>query len=275
MTVITTQTVVISAALANKNVDAPVIGWDNQVARGAIAATSEAAFFPANNLANPSTAERWQAASNTTQYLTFTTDPTRPCDYVGIARHNLGSNQNIISVEVPDPDNEGSWLEAVPETLLGSDAPALLRFEPGFFNQVRLRIQGGEDPARIAVVYVGKLLVLQRGLQPGHVPLPFALNDDVSSAMAESGDFLGRIVTRQALKTSVSVQLLEYNWFIEYMAPFVKAARTTPFFFAWMPTTYPDQIGYAWVTNDIRPDAVRMHFGIAVNVNMDLAALAL
>jgi hypothetical protein len=26
-----------------------------------------------------------------------------------------------------------------------------------------------------------------------------------------------------------------------------------PFFFAWSPLTYPDEVGYAWVTNDPQP----------------------
>jgi len=35
--------------------------------------------------------------------------------------------------------------------------------------------------------------------------------------------------------------------------PFVRSARQYPFFFAWRPQTFPLEVGYVWVEEDIRP----------------------
>ena len=40
------------------------------------------------------------------------------------------------------------------------------------------------------------------------------------------------------------------SWYRTNMVPFVEAGRETPFFFAWRPSSYPLEVGYAWLLND-------------------------
>jgi hypothetical protein len=275
MAIVITRGVVLAASLDEIGENAPILGWQNLVSLSAVAASYQDANYPASNLANPSTAQFWKSTSAATQYLTFDLTGLDPVDYVGIARHNLGSGTVAVSVEMVDPNDAGLWLEVASSVLLPDDGPAILRFAEIFPTQLRLKLQPSATIPRVAVVYVGKLLVLQRGIQPGHVPLPFAASDEIVTGQAESGDFLGRIVTRQSLTTSVSILGLDYDWFHQHMASFVKKARTTPFFFAWMPEAYPHEVGYAWINNDVRPETQLVQSGIVVAINLELGAVAL
>ena len=276
MAIVLSQALVLSAATDPTGPNAPVIGWRNVVAAGGITADSEAAGYPVTNLANPSTAAGWRSDTTDEQLVTVATPPAEPIDYVGIARHNLGSTGVNLSLEIPDPESPGDWIEIFEAVVLAGDGPAVLRFEEVYTTALRLRlIPVGDVPPRIAVVYVGLLLRLPRGLQPGLVPMADAAQDEVASGVAESGDFLGRIVTSQTLKTAVSIRYLSYDWYIANLRPFGRAAKTIPFFFLWAPADYPYDAGFAWLDGDLRPTVERTARGIAAHVDMSMGALAL
>jgi hypothetical protein len=75
----------------------------------------------------------------------------------------------------------------------------------------------------------------------------------MSSLRSVNGNFLGRIVLGRKVATQVNLQNLTPDWYRTYMAPFVLAAEEIPFFFAWRPSSYPNEIGYAWLTSDPKP----------------------
>jgi len=250
--------------------DAPLIGWHNLVTAAGVAADEEDADYPATNLANPSTALRWQAETTDDQYLTFTLTGSDEIDYVGIARHNLGSGQVTVSVESWDGD---SWEEVAAEYIPASDQPIVIRFEEVQPSEIRIKLQPGSVIPSIAVVYVGKLLRLQRGVQPGLIPILWAASDTVVSSESEAGDYLGAIVMRQSLSMSVSVQWVDYDWWNTNMPGFITHARQRqPFFFAWLPATYPNEVGFAWTQSDIRPE---MQSNLMVNFSLDMKVVAL
>lgn len=276
MAIVLSQALVLSAATDPTGPNAPVIGWRNLVAPGGIEADSEVAGYPATNMANPSTAAGWRSAIADEQVITIAIPSGQPIDYVGIARHNLGSTGVNISIEAADPENEGEWIEIFEAVVLAGDGPAVLRFEETYAAAIQIRlIPPGDVPPRIAVVYAGMLLRLPRGLQPGLVPMADAASDDVTTGVAESGDFLGRIVTRQALKTAVSIRYLSYDWYIANLRPFGRAAKTIPFFFLWAPADYPYDAGFAWLDGDLRPTVERTARGIVAHVDISMGALAL
>lgn len=267
--------IVISNALALSpslvlSANHPVVGWQNLVTAGGIAADHEDADYPAVNLANPSTSvkQQWRSDSTAEQYVTFTVTSESEVDYVGIARHNFGSAQIEVSVEYPDPDNEGEWLELIEPHLLANDEPAIFRFEPTFLSTIRLKMVPDATAPRLAVCYVGKLLVLQRKIYVGHTPLNLGCQAEVQTDISESGEFLGRTLLREERSTSVSLQNLTPDWYRENMAPFVLAARSRPFFFAWRPSEYPEEAGFAWATNSPRPVNQRSNGMVSVSLSI-------
>jgi hypothetical protein len=232
------------------NANNPVIGWENLVLVGNISSDTEADGFPASNLANNSTNLRWQGTSTVAdEHVTVNANASEPMDYIAIARHNLGSAQIPVSVEYFD----GSWHELIAPVLLPNDGPALFRFPPQALTAIRLRLQPGSEAPTIAVVYTGALLVLQRRIYVGHIPMPFGRTAKITSARSESGNFLGRIVLNETTGTKFELQNLTPDWYRTYLDPFVRASKETPFFFAWRPGSYPREVGYGWMTNDPQP----------------------
>lgn len=274
MPIVISQALVLSE-LVDGGADAPLIGWQNFVTSTNVSADEEDADYPASNLGNPSTALRWQAETTGEQYIEFTLSGTDAVDYVGIARHNLGSGQVTVSVEISDGDSPANWTEVAPEFIPARDDALVIRFDEEQPPAIRIRLQPGSVVPFMAVVYVGKLLRLPRGVQPGLVPTIWAASDDVVAAESEAGDYLGAIVLRESLQTSVQVMWLDYTWWLTNMPGFIAHARQRqPFFFAWLPASYPNDVGYAWTQNDIRPEAHNMRTGYKVHVTLDLKAVA-
>lgn len=274
MAVVISRSLVLTPASAPLGSNRPIIGWDNRVVAAGVVADHEADGYPATNLANVSTAAGWRSDSTADQYVTFTVTGGEPIDYLALARHNLGSAGVNVSVEVIDEDEV--WVEVFPPVLLAGDGPALLRFDSVYTSQVRLRLQPAGTAPRAAVAYIGKLLVMPRWPLSGLVPLRYGRNDEIETGQAESGDFLGRIVTRQSLRTAVSFDLIDHPWYDANMGKFTAVARTRPFFFAWRPATFPNDVGYAWLENDLRPQVSGVADGvIKYSLEMQLAAVAL
>lgn len=257
------------------NGDFPVLGWHNLIDISNVTASYAAESYPASNLANPSTAARWQSTHSTVQYITVELQAGDGVDYVGLARHNLGSTSATIEVQVLPPGITTAWQTVMEERILPNDQPTILRFERQPVDAVRLKIVPNGVPPRIAVMHVGRLLVMPRGLQEGHVPAHLAASDEVVTGLAESGDYLGRVVTRQALSSGVSFRYISKDWFDANMLEFVKVARGSPFFFAWMPDIYPDEAAYAWTTSDIRPETLMLARGVFVHLDFSFDALAI
>lgn len=246
-----------SAGTNDFNANSPVIGYENRVEAGNVTATTEDPDHPVTNLANVSTALKWKSGAgspSSDEYITVVLDTPENVDYMGIAAHNFGSSGSIVSVEGQSEDG-GAWVELITEQMLPNDGPVLFRFTEQSLFAIRLRIQenaNGITPF-LAVMFVGKLLLLQRRIYVGHTPITYGRKLTVVNHRSISGAFLGRIVTGETRQTTVGMRNLTPDWYREYMDPFLVHAKENPFFFAWRPGDYPLEVGFAWLTDDATP----------------------
>jgi hypothetical protein len=247
--------------------DHPVIGWQNVVAVDTIVATSAATGYPVTNLANPATHLRWRATTAVLQYLTVTTGSADDFDYVGIARHNLSSENIAVSIEA---DAGAGFVELTAPTILPNDGPALFRFTAAPYTAIRAKLAAGDDVAEIATLFVGKLLVLPRRLYQGFTPLSYGRAGKEINAMAESGDDLGTITTQRHVESKMPLTLIDPTYQRTYIEPFL-AARP-PFFLAWRPATYPNEVGYGRLTNWPQPTPQSPHSLLSYSLEMRGAA---
>lgn len=244
--------------------DTPVFGWHNLVTALNVSASSEDADFPAANVGNPLTFNTWKADASMSpvtignEVLAFSLDSADPLDYVGIARHNFGSGEIPVSIygysELTGSPAVPDWQLLVGPALLGDDEPAIFRFDPQALLGVEVRLGTGTKVAQCAVVYIGKLLVCQRGTHAAHVPITDGRATKTITGKAEAGAYLGRITTGRSSSTTFALKMVDEAWFRATMRPFVRgAAEDNPFFFAWAPQEFPLDVGYCWLTSDPRP----------------------
>jgi hypothetical protein len=111
--------------------------------------------------------------------------------------------------------------------LLPNDGPALFRFAPQGVANLRVRLQPGAAAPTAAVIYAGKLLVLQRRIYVGHIPINYGRVTKVVNGRSESGAFLGRIVLGEMTQTKVDLQNLLPLWYRANMEPFYRRRRRT------------------------------------------------
>lgn len=258
--------IVISHALAltqgaSVNARNPAILWETVIDRTKVAADQEAIGYPATNLVNPSTYERWTGEDTSDQYIVFDTNGAR-VDAIGLARHNFGSGNVVVSVEAHDGDED--WTEILEEFLPANDSPLLLRFVEQHATQIRVKLQPDTTIPTIAVAVVGALLVMPRGIVAPHVPLNLARSRQVVNGRSESGNFLGRVITGQSNATSAQFQGLERDWYFANFEPFVD--RATAFFFTWLPEDRPQDVGYCWLSADPKPSFHNPMRGVDVTV---------
>lgn len=250
MPIVISDDVVLSAAdiASGINGNNPRIGYHNLVTAANVAAETEDPDFPATNLANPATYLKWRADSSTSDVsVGVTLSPANTVNYFAIAGHNLGT---IGAEYVFEYFNGSTWADLTTPAIPANDYAIIHEFPDTFASQFRLRITATGDPPEIAVLYVGSILRLQRRIYVGHTPIVFGRDSTVSSGFSEEGQFLGRVVRRRMYQSSVSMQNLTASWYRTYLDPFFHAAVATPFFWAWRPSTYPTEVGYAWLTSD-------------------------
>lgn len=230
--------------------DLPAVGYRNVVTAAGISADTAETNYPATNLANPATHLEWRAADMTEQYITITSSEVDPIDYVGIAKHNFGTAEISPSIE---GFIDGVWTELVEPVMPADDSPLMFRFVAQSLAQIRIKLPTGSAKARAAVVFVGKLLDLERKIYVGHTPFHYGRRSTVANGMSESGNFLGRIVLGEWRETTVPLSLISPAWYRANMDPFLKRWNEITFFFAWRPSTYPREVGYGWFTDDPKP----------------------
>lgn len=276
MSVVISSSLVISPVSSGGGVitgDNPLIGYDNIVTTSSITGTTEDPDFPVTNLANPATHLRWAglvSSPEDDEYITLSNADAAQVDYIALARHNFFTAQIAVSVEALDVDaSPDTWVELIAPVILPSDGPALFRVPKFAYASIRLRLQPGSAAPTVAVVYCGALLVLQRRMYVGHTPINMGRTITCASMRSISGNFLGRIVLGRKVATNISLQNLTPDWYRTYMAPFVAAAEEIPFFFAWRPSSYPNEVGYAWLSGDAIPKNQRTNGMMQIDLDLE------
>ena len=253
---------------AGATTDYPRIGYDNFVEPASITADQEDDDFPAVNLANPNTSLEWRGTSAALQYVAFLTGLSTAIDYLAVARHNFGTAGIAVSVEGKTTAGGSYSVISVAAFIPADDAPIMFQLTSGVYHTIRLKLAAGSELPRAAVVYSGALLTMPRTIWVGHVPVPYARRTIAITGKAESGDFLGRVVTGEYREGMADFPLLDPAWYRTYMDPFLDFAQELPFFFAWRPSTYPLECGFVVLTNDPEPVAEDPHHMFRVTLQM-------
>lgn len=263
MSVLISDSVVLTQ-VAPTNPNSPRLCYRNYV--NALNTTLEAGKSGTfiENLANPSTAFYAQINETTEFYIDVVTEG-QFVDYVGIARHNLQSGAEIrISVEVAS-----AWYDITDWEAVGTSQAILKIFNEAAPDTVRVRFRGQGEFVRIGVLYVGLSTQMQRNIYVGHTPITLGRTRSTVGGISEAGQYLGEIVRRKTLTTSVSLQNLTPDWYRETLDPWIGASERTPAFWSWRPGGYASEIAYAWIVGDPRPVNQRSNGMMSIEFNLE------
>jgi len=188
-------------------------------------------------------------------------DQTTLWDYVWVRVTHDGAANTIAIAEVQIFEALESWSEVVAPILAADDEPLLFRFalqdgDPFPIDAVRLRLQPGTLPPEATTMYVGKLLQFPRGEVGDKTPAALARKQRVVNGQSERGGFIGRVITGAYINGEAVFQKLESDFFRESVTPFLKAAEGDPFFYAWHPVLYPDDVVFVQITEGKDPEPI-------------------
>jgi hypothetical protein len=256
--VIFPNSLILSAEAAGEPLVNPRIGYhthtrDDDVI---VTASTETEAGPKEMPLEPSTHGYWQGSA---MPATWTIDlgATRSIDYLGIAEHTIGTEGAAVTVETSMGDTEGSppvqiWTALGGEVSPGDDAPLLFLDDARNARFVRITLTGDFAP-KLGVVYTGLTLAMQRPPEMGYEPITLSRQTELHGSMSRGGQFLGQAVKKYGVQSPISFTRLEHDWYRENFDPFVKSARQFPYFFAWRPEDYPEEIAFVWTMEDIKP----------------------
>lgn len=231
----------------------PIIGYQNMLADedSVLTVTTESSDEPLSNLRNAATYLAWRATSQATQTITIDLGSPRRVDYFGVGSHNLGSIGSSVLLQYSE-DN-ATWADASPlYNPSTADGVVFTRFTARTVRYFRFVFATPVEstPVRIAVLYLGELLVLQRRIYVGHMPYTFSRKTTLAQGRSENGQFLGRMVRQEFLEHSIEQKNITPEFARSKLLPFFDTARTEPFFWAWRPSQYPTECAYGWLMDD-------------------------
>lgn len=231
--------------------NAPRIGYRSLLDINSVTADYEDIQYPSRNLANVSTAARWKSTSTADQFVYISPGINDGVDYVGFANHNFGHGG--IAYLVQGSNDGTTWVDISDEIIPDSDAPHMQLFTLAVYSLYRVQLKPTLFEPYCAIMYLGRSLALQRHIYVGHTPITLGRATTTKVRNSENGNFLGRTVVREYVMSSIDMQNITPSWYRNYFDPFVVAAKIVPWFWAWRPADYPREIGFVWLTGDVRP----------------------
>lgn len=242
------------------------IGYVNHAFTASFGATSSPETAAA--ISTPSTWERWQPIAGGAQEITITFTENKTVNYIGLAGYDLagsviniaisqsatGDNFNTLAYP-QEYDDQGEPLPLVVYEITNFVSPSKMVLLGDFsFTARRVKlIVTRTEPVSLGVVYLGEALALQRATRGGVTPAPLNQMTSYNTEFSAAGQILGRVINSEGVETKVSLRNLTDDWYRSDFQPFVKAAKTTPFFYLWNPRDYPNDCIYGVSSKDIAP----------------------
>jgi hypothetical protein len=266
MSVITSPSFVLSGVDDYATINNPIIGYDNIVELTNVLASSEDVDFPATNVANPATDLIWKAASIATVTFDVTNTNVDDIDYVGVVGHNFSSGGIAVKVQV---DTGSGYVDYTTAQIPADDGPIIFRL-PVIMNaaSVRLHMASGSAIPQFAVMYVGRSVIVQRRLYVGHRPINMARSVAVVNGISQTGNYLGAVIVGEVRENSIDLSNMSPGWYRLVLDPFIAVCKSTPFFFAWRPGDYSDEVGFCWVINDPQPENQRANGMMSISIDL-------
>ena len=234
------------------------IGWRNIVRAASVTATPSSPATSSLALFNDFTYERYQPQSLPAT-IEVDNGTAVEVDYLGIASHDLGDTGTTIDFQYSF--DASTWVTV--DSFSVPDNSTIMRLTQRVSARYwRVRLTGGDGQPFIGIIYMGLALAMMRPIYGGHSPITLSRTTANRPQQTETGQFMGRNIARRGLQSNLDFTNLKPDWYRDNFDPFVVHAYERPFFVAWRPLSYPDEVAFCELpagttiqpTNTGRPD---------------------
>lgn len=246
----------------------PVLAYANPAFDGSFSATNAATGFPALAARSYATYEGWRPTSADAD-LTISLDGAETIDYMAAVCIGAAADTTIR----PWLTTDGSTYVAQSAAQDADEGAILWLLDSvASVDAVRFQVVNGNIAGfRLAVVMAGQRTELERRIYVGHSPITRSRQVETTSNRSESGQFLGRIVRRTSLATSVSMGNLTPAFVRNTLDPAFVAMQQQPAFWAWRPeAAFATEVAYAWMQGD--PQVVNQRPNGMMQISFELGS---
>ncbi len=223
------------------------IGYENLLENGTVVASSENADFSVANIFDWRTSDFFKPAATGTINIDLTLATTDSADYFAFYGQNLYDNGGTIKLQYW---NGSAYVDCFAAVTPTDNTPRFVSFTARTSTKWRVVITCTDIPS-IAVISFGAQLALERGMYLGWTPPQFGRATQLIDSTSDGGEFLGRSVISQGIRTSIILNHASDAWMRSTWLPFVRHAEQKPFFFVPDVATYPLESVFAFTDGEI------------------------
>jgi hypothetical protein len=199
---------------------------------------------------------------------------SRNVSFVGIAKHDLGTQNATIAIEY---DVGGVWTAFAGASALtpADDSPILLLAPVTAVDGVRVTISSADANPTISVIMVGVADEWPRPFVWTGQPITEGDRIQFENTVALTGNWLGRSVVSDGLQFEVTMNNVSETWRQGDFKAFKDYANgnDAAFFIALRPSDYPNELAYAWAAGVVRAERSQPNNSISTSVTMTLQGL--
>ncbi|WP_322884177.1 hypothetical protein U8C35_06500 [Sinorhizobium medicae] len=234
----------------------PIIGYENLLENGTVAASSENASFPVENAYDWRTSDFFKPATFGTINIDLTLSGADTADYFAFFGHNLYSHGGTIKLQY---HNGSTYVDCFAAVTPADNTPRLITFTSQSATLWRVVITC-TSVFSIAVISFGSKLQLERGLYIGGTPPQFGRATQLIDSTSDGGEFLGRSVIANGVRSTLELNQASDAWMRSYWLTFIRHAELKPFFILPDPTNYPAECVFTMTDGDI-PAPIQSGYG--------------
>lgn len=239
----------------------PVIFWNNYLPDAAALAVVEGseavlAGFGVDNLASPFTytadSFMFEHDSSTTGVIRFRTGLVESgANAFGFICLGLSSTD----ITIRSSSTEGGTYSDITTVQVDRDGVFMVKIAVQTNQYFEVEIEASSTDFNATAImpnmFIGQYMEFEKCIMRKYAPLDYNRATEFLTNESGRGSFMGRSIIRRNYESSVSFDLMSAPWSRSTFQPFVRHARTKPYYFAWNLDTYPDEANYVWTDEDI------------------------
>ncbi len=228
---------------------------------GIVTGTQGQVGFPLIGILNPATYERYKPVGSVFAEIIMDCVTVKKVDYFAM------QTRFVLSATLFKSDDAITWVE-IGAISFDDDRTAIALIPVTESRYYKLVLTGSF--IEVIAIKVGKSLAMQRAIHAGHAPINLSPSRVIRPSVSETGQWLGASEQRKGFSASYNWTNLNTSWYRQNFDRFVQSSpRVNPFFIAWRPKTYLNDVAYCLATNDVYPSFTGVKDFMSVSLNVE------